>query len=133
MTIKEIVEQKIDDASYIDMQITKFNPELYKRDLSDDENFITQLKDANKKDFRNDEYLEYLHLKLDYLKSFCESLYAEMFLLDFQKERNHPDKDIYIDTDDNPSSAMCHYYEDEVKELKELIDKVEITYFRKIP
>ena len=110
--------------------ITKFNPKFYNNTLSDEENFVNQLKDANKKDFRNDEYFEYLHLQRDNLNAFCESAYARMFLLDFQKERNHPDKDVYDDYD-NPNSAMCEYYEERIKEVEELIDEVEKEYFKK--
>ena len=34
MTSKQIVEQKLDDALYIDMPSTKFNPKLYNQDYS---------------------------------------------------------------------------------------------------
>ena len=54
MTSKQIVEQKLDDALYIDMPSTKFNPKLYNQDYSDNENFKNQLT--------HDEIFELLHL-----------------------------------------------------------------------
>ena len=95
------------------LPITKFNPKFHNHHLDAEENFCNQLKE-----FSKDEYYDYLFIRLDYLKTRCASLDAEIYLLDFQKERNHPDEDVYNDYD-NPCYEYCEY-------LEELINDVEL-------
>ena len=71
--------------------ITKFNPKFQNDNLEIEENFCNQLKEVLKNDYLSDEYYEYLSLKLDFLKSKLENTYDEIYLLEFQEERNHPD------------------------------------------
>ena len=97
--------------------ITKFNPKLHNHHLDAEENFQNQLKEVFKNDYLSEEYNEYLYLKLDYLKTRCESKYAEISLLEFQQERNHPDKDIYDDYD-NPCYEYCEHLEELIKEVR---------------
>ena len=122
MTSKQIVEQKLDDALYIDMPSTKFNPKLYNQDYSDNENFKNQLT--------HDEIFELLHLELDELKSHCEFKYAKCFLNDFKRERNHPDPDVhetYYD-DLSPSHEYFEHLEDEIKKIEIKIDLIQEHY-----
>jgi len=105
-------------------KITKFNPKFQNDNLHAEENFCNQLKE-----FSSDEYYDYLHIRLDYLKARCASLDAEVYLLDFQKERNHPDEDVYDDYN-NPSYANCEYFEECIEkvetEIKQLDDEHKI-------
>jgi len=97
--------------------ITKFNPKFHNDNFDAEENFCNQLKEVIVSNFA-EEYYEYLEYKLDYLKTRCESKYAEVLLLRFQKERNHPDEEVYNDYD-NPCYEYCEY-------LEELINDVEL-------
>jgi len=105
-------------------KITKFNPKFQNDNLDAEENFCNQLKE-----FSSDEYYEYLEIRLDYLKTRSESKYAEVLLLRFQKERNHPDEDVYDDYN-NPCYEYVEYLDEliyEVEfEIKELDDEHKI-------
>ena len=81
--------------------ITKYNPDFANTEKFDEETcFYMQLTD--------DEKDEYLDIQIDHLKSKIKSLNDEIFLNDFQRERNHPDFELYR-TDSN-SMTPCYEY-----------------------
>jgi hypothetical protein len=110
--------------------ITKFNPKFQNDNLEIEENFCNQLKEVLKNDYLSDEYYEYLSLKLDFLKSKLENTYDEIYLLEFQEERNHPDEDVYDDYN-NPNYASCEYYEERIKEYETEMKQLEDDFNKK--
>ena len=72
---------------------TQYNPNLRNENLedkfedSDEINFYHQLT--------GDEKYDYLNLKIIMLEKKQEAMFAEVDLIEFQTDRNHPDKEIY--------------------------------------
>ena len=72
---------------------TQYNPKIRHSHLSnefensDETNFYNQLT--------NDEKYDYLHLKIIMLEKKQEAMFAEVDLIEFQTDRNHPDEEIY--------------------------------------
>ena len=112
------------------LPITKFNPKFHNHHFDAEENFCNQLKEVLENDYLSDEYYEYLMLKEDYLKKRYESKYAEIFLLDFQQERNHPDEDVYDDYN-NPCVEYCDHLEEMIEEVKTEIKQLEDDFDKK--
>ena len=112
--------------------ITKFNPKFYNDKLDTEENFCNQLKEVLKNDYLSDEYYEYLMLKEDYLKKQYESKYAEMFLIDFQDKRNHPDKNVATQNyHNNFNDAYCDHLEELIKEIETEMKQLEDDFDKK--
>ena len=81
--------------------ITKYNPNFANTEKFDEETcFYMQLTD--------DEKSEYLGMQIQHLKSRISSLYDEIFMNDFQRERNHPDTELY--RTDSMSMTPCDEY-----------------------
>ena len=68
--------------------ITIYNEDIAKHtDHTEEESFYMQLN--------HDEREEYLDMQITHLKSRIRNLNDEIFMNDFQRERNHPDKELY--------------------------------------
>jgi hypothetical protein len=81
--------------------ITKYNPDFANTEKFDEETcFYMQLTDAEKS--------EYLNMQIEHLKSRISNLYDEIFMNDFQRERNHPDRELY--RTDSMSMTPCDEY-----------------------
>ena len=77
----------------MNIEKTQYNPKLRSSHLttpfedSDDTNFYQQLT--------FDEKYEYVELKIESLTKRQEAMFAEVDLIEFQTDRNHPDEEIY--------------------------------------
>jgi len=81
--------------------ITQYNPDFANTEKFDEETcFYMQLTD--------DEKSEYLNMKIEHLKSRISSLYDEICMNDFQRERNHPNTELY--RTDSMSMTPCVEY-----------------------
>jgi len=91
--------------------ITQYNEDFANTEKFDEETcFYMQLTD--------DEKDEYLGMQIDHLKSRIRSLNDEIFLNDFQRERNHPDRELY--RTDSMSMTPCDEYVELLE--KDLVD-----------
>ena len=83
--------------------ITIYNEDIAKHtDHTEEESFYMQLN--------HDEREEYLDMQITHLKSRISNLNDEIFMNDFQRERNHPDKELYR-TDSNSMTPCDEYVE----------------------
>ena len=83
--------------------ITQYNEDIAKyTDHTEEESFYMQLTDNEKS--------EYLNMQIEHLKSRISNLYDEIFMNDFQRERNHPDTELYR-TDSNSMTPCDEYVE----------------------
>ena len=83
--------------------ITQYNEDIAKyTDHTEEESFYMQLTDNEKS--------EYLNMQIEHLKSIISNLYDEIFMNDFQRERNHPDTELYR-TDSNSMTPCDEYVE----------------------
>ena len=83
--------------------ITQYNSDFANTEKFDEETcFYMQLT--------HDEKDEYLDMQIHHLKSRIRNLNDEIFLNDFQRERNHPDKELYR-TDSNSMTPCDEYVE----------------------
>ena len=95
--------------------ITQYNEDIAKyTDHTEEESFYMQLT--------YDEKEEYLDMQITHLKSRIRNLNDEIFMNDFQRERNHPDKELYR-TDSNSMTPCDEYVELLRKELVDLYKK----------
>ena len=83
--------------------ITKYNEDFANVEKFDEETcFYMQLT--------HDEKEEYLDMQITHLKSRISNLNDEIFMNDFQRERNHPDRELYR-TDSNSMTPSDEYVE----------------------
>ena len=83
--------------------ITQYNSDFANTEKFDEETcFYMQLT--------HDEKDEYLDMQIHHLKSRIRNLNDEIFMNDFQRERNHPDKELYR-TDSNSMTPCDEYVE----------------------
>jgi hypothetical protein len=77
----------------MNIEKTQYNPKLRSSHLT------TPFEDSNYTNFYQqltfDEKYEYVELKIESLKQRQESMFAEVDLIDFMTERNHPDEELY--------------------------------------
>tara|TARA_B100000780_G_C21043543_1_gene418848 strand:+ start:66 stop:434 length:369 start_codon:yes stop_codon:yes gene_type:complete len=83
--------------------ITKYNEDFANVEKFDEETcFYMQLT--------HDEKDEYVDMQITHLKSRISNLNDEIFMNDFQRERNHPDRELYR-TDSNSMTPSDEYVE----------------------
>ena len=112
--------------------ITKFNPKFHNDNLDAEENFCNQLKEVLKNDYLSEEYYQYLELKLATIKTSVEKEYAEMFLIDFQDKRNHPDENVATKNYHNSfKDDYCDRLEELIKEIETEMKQLEDDFDKK--
>jgi hypothetical protein len=95
--------------------ITQYNSDFANTEKFDEETcFYMQLT--------HDEKEEYLDMQITHLKSRISNLNDEIFMNDFQRERNHPNRELYR-TDSNSMTPCDEYVELLRKELVDLYKK----------
>ena len=105
--------------------MTIYNEDIAKyTDHTEEESFYMQLT--------NDEKEEYLDMQITHLKSRISNLNDEIFMNDFQRERNHPDTELYR-TDSNSMTANDDYVELLEEKLVELKKKELLLERKKVP
>jgi len=93
--------------------ITQYNSDFANTEKFDEETcFYMQLT--------HDEKDEYLDMQIHHLKSRIRNLNDEIFLNDFQRERNHPDRELF--RTDSMSMTPCYEY---VELLEKNLDDLE--------
>ena len=87
--------------------ITIYNEDIAKHtDHTEEESFYMQLN--------HDEKEEYLDMQITHLKSRISNLNDEIFMNDFQRERNHPNRELY--RTDSMSMTPCYEYVEMLEE-----------------